>query len=63
MFVTKALVALTCRPVVSQLKSLLEWCSFEADCNPKWLKTSSQLRLPSKGKCVKINLPKLKKCK
>ncbi len=61
-YLSRALVALTVRPVVDQLKKLLEWCVNCGDCNPRWIRCLAQIRLPPKGKCLSINLPKLRKC-
>ena len=58
-YTTRALVALTVRPVVDQLHRCLEWCVRSANCNHRWLSCVAQIRLPPKGKCLKINLPNI----
>lgn len=60
-YLSRALVALTVRPVVDQLKKLLEWCVTSADCNPRWIRCLAHIRLPAKGKCLSIHLPILRK--
>ena len=60
-YTTRALVALVVRPVVDQLHRCLEWCVLKADCNPRWIRCVAQIRLPPKGKCLQINLPKIRK--
>lgn len=60
---TRALVALTVRPLVDQLHKCLEWLVRSAECNPRWIRCVAQIRLPPKGKCLQINLPNLRKSK
>ena len=62
-YTTRALVALTVRPLVDQLHKCLEWLVRSADCNPRWIRCVAQIRLPPKGKCLQINLPNLRKSK
>lgn len=59
-YMSRALVALTIRPLVDQLKRLLEWCVSQGGCNPRWLKCLANIRLPQKGKCVMLQLPDIK---
>jgi hypothetical protein len=60
-YVSRVLVALTVRPLVDQLRKLLEWCVLYGECNPRWLRCVAQIRLPAKGKCLVIGLPILRK--
>ncbi|XP_046915530.2 DENN domain containing pinstripe [Dermatophagoides farinae] len=62
-YISRALVALTIRPLVDQLKKLLEWCVNEGGCNPRWLRCLTNIRLPQKGRFVIIHLPNLKSLK
>lgn len=62
-YISRALVALTIRPLVDQLKKLLEWCVNEGGCNPRWLRCLTNIRLPQKGRFVIIHLPDLKSLK
>ncbi|CAG2111874.1 unnamed protein product, partial [Medioppia subpectinata] len=56
-YTTRALVALTVRPLVDQLYRCLEWCVVRGDCNSRWIRCVSQMRLPPKGKCIQIVFP------
>ncbi|KPM07491.1 DENN domain-containing protein 5A-like protein [Sarcoptes scabiei] len=58
-YISRALVAVTIRPLVNQLKKLLEWC-VKGGCNPRWLRCLVNIRLPPKGKFIIINLPEIK---
>lgn len=59
-YMSRALVAITIRPIVDQLKKLLEWCVTEGGSNPRWLRCLVNIRLPQKGKCILIHLPEIK---
>lgn len=59
-YMSRALVALTIRPLVDQLKKLLQWCVNEGGCNPRWLRCLTNIRLPQKGKCLIIHMPDIK---
>lgn len=59
-YMSRALVALTIRPLVDQLKKLLAWCVNEGGCNPRWLRCLTNIRLPQKGRFVVIHLPDFK---
>lgn len=55
-YISRALVALTIRPLVDRLKRLLEWCVHSGGCNPRWLRCLANIRLPQKGRCLRIDL-------
>ena len=59
-YTSRALVAITIRPIVDQLKKLLEWCVNEGGSNPRWLRCLANIRLPQKGKCIVFHLPDIK---
>ena len=59
-YMSRALVAITIRPIVDQLKRLLEWCVNDGGSNPRWLRCLVNIRLPQKGKCILIHLPSAK---
>ena len=59
-YMSRALVAITIRPIVSQLAKLLSWCVNEGGSNPKWLRCLANTPLPQKGKCILIHLPDVK---
>ncbi|XP_054154674.1 DENN domain-containing protein 5A-like [Oppia nitens] len=60
-YTSRALVALTVRPLVDQLGRCLEWCVQQADCDVRWLRCVAQIRLPAKGKCYHIVFPTIDK--